>query len=430
MTSFLGAPVAVRGHVFGNIYLCDKVGGGEFTEDDEVFVVNLASVASLAIENARLHARVAELATLEDRERIARDLHDTVIQRLFAVGLSLQATQRLVDDAVVSSRLLTAVDDLDTTVRDIRAAIFELQVAHRSGPSVRQQLLDLAAQSAPALGFDPVIRFDGPIDAAVDPSLAEDLLAVLREALTNIAKHAHATRAEVGCRGARPAVDARGDRRRGRIRPRARPRPRHRQPAHPRPAPRRGLRGRRDLAGHPLAGHHGAMGRADPLRRPLIDRAAGRRTDDSKSIGVVSGAFVRKGSNLVLRCDRMWPRAGGSSFGRSEAMLQEGVRGLGRSEKAERTHKGEIAMARIGGEIEQLGQLKTTFDRESRTVEELTRVIRGQLQTTVWEGPAAERFRSMWSGEFEVSLRKLQEALVEAGTEVSRRQTALLQAGS
>ncbi len=155
-------------------------------------------MASLAIENARLHARVAELATLEDRERIARDLHDTVIQRLFAVGLSLQATQRLVDDPVVSSRLVTAVDDLDTTVRDIRAAIFELQVAHRSGPSVRQQLLDLAAQSAPALGFDPVIRFDGPIDAAVDQSLAEDLLAVLREALANIAKHAHTTRAEIG----------------------------------------------------------------------------------------------------------------------------------------------------------------------------------------------------------------------------------------
>jgi uncharacterized protein YukE len=87
-------------------------------------------------------------------------------------------------------------------------------------------------------------------------------------------------------------------------------------------------------------------------------------------------------------------------------------------------------MARIGGEIEQLGQLKTTFDRESRTVEELSRVIRGQLQTTVWEGPAAERFRSAWSGEFEVVLRRLQEALVEAGAEVARRQTALLQAGS
>ena len=87
-------------------------------------------------------------------------------------------------------------------------------------------------------------------------------------------------------------------------------------------------------------------------------------------------------------------------------------------------------MARIGGELEQLAELKATFDRESQTVEELTRVIRGQLQTTVWEGPAADRFRSMWSGEFEVSLRKLQQALVDAGAEVSRRQTALMQAGS
>lgn len=87
-------------------------------------------------------------------------------------------------------------------------------------------------------------------------------------------------------------------------------------------------------------------------------------------------------------------------------------------------------MARIGGEIEQLGQLKSVFDRESRTVEDLTRVIRGQLQSTVWEGPAAERFRSMWTGEFESSLRRLQEALVDAGAEVARRQTALVQAGS
>ena len=87
-------------------------------------------------------------------------------------------------------------------------------------------------------------------------------------------------------------------------------------------------------------------------------------------------------------------------------------------------------MARIGGEIEQLAQLKATFDRESKTVEELTRVIRGQVQATAWEGPAAERFRSMWAGEFEPSLRKLGQALVDAGAEVSRRQTALLQAGS
>ena len=87
-------------------------------------------------------------------------------------------------------------------------------------------------------------------------------------------------------------------------------------------------------------------------------------------------------------------------------------------------------MARIGGEIEQLAQLKATFDRESKSVEELTRAIRGQLQGTAWEGPAAERFRTMWTSEYEVALRKVQQALVDAGAEVSRRQTALLQAGS
>ena len=87
-------------------------------------------------------------------------------------------------------------------------------------------------------------------------------------------------------------------------------------------------------------------------------------------------------------------------------------------------------MARIGGEIEQLGQLKTTFDRESRTVEELTRVIRGQLQTTVWEGPAADRFRQMWDAEFEPNLSKLRTALQDAALEVSRRREALQAAGS
>jgi GAF domain-containing protein len=126
MTSFLGVPIVVRGEVFGNLYLCDKVGGDVFTDVDQELAVGLASAAGIAIENARLHARVADFATLEDRERIARDLHDTVIQRMFAIGLGLQSTLRLVSDVDVRTRLLSAVDDLDTTVRDVRAAIFGL----------------------------------------------------------------------------------------------------------------------------------------------------------------------------------------------------------------------------------------------------------------------------------------------------------------
>jgi signal transduction histidine kinase len=197
MTSFLGVPIAVRGKVFGNLYLCDKAGSEVFTDIDEELAVGLASAAGIAIENARLHARVAEFATLEDRERIARDLHDTVIQRLFAVGLGLQATMRLVSDPAVTDRLTAAVDDLDRTVRDVRAAIFELHTSRLPGSSVRQQLIELVAEAARSLGFDPIVRFDGPIDTAVGESLADELFAVVREALTNVAKHARATTTEV-----------------------------------------------------------------------------------------------------------------------------------------------------------------------------------------------------------------------------------------
>lgn len=87
-------------------------------------------------------------------------------------------------------------------------------------------------------------------------------------------------------------------------------------------------------------------------------------------------------------------------------------------------------MARIGGEIEQLAQLKSTFDRESQVIEELTTTLRSQLQNTMWEGPAAERFRSQWSSEYESNLRKLQAALQQCGAEIARRRDALMQAGN
>jgi signal transduction histidine kinase len=197
MTSFLGVPIAVRGKVFGNLYLCDKHGGDVFTDVDEELAVGLASAAGIAIENARLHARVADLATLDDRERIARDLHDTVIQRMFAIGLGLQATLRFVSDPTAVTRITSAIDELDTTVRDVRAAIFELHTSRAPGRSVRQELFELCAESARGLGFEPVVRFDGPIDTAVQEAAADELFAVTREALTNVAKHARARTAEI-----------------------------------------------------------------------------------------------------------------------------------------------------------------------------------------------------------------------------------------
>lgn len=197
MRSFLGVPVWVRGDVFGNLYLTEKARGEVFTDVDEELVVGLAAAAGVAIENARLYEQVQEVTVLEDRERIARDLHDTVIQRLFATGLLLQGAQRLSDRPEVTERIAQAVDDLDVTVRHIRSVIFELQPLTTAGHSARRDLLAVAGEQARALGFDPVVSFDGPIDTVVDERLADDLVNVLREALSNVARHAKATRAEV-----------------------------------------------------------------------------------------------------------------------------------------------------------------------------------------------------------------------------------------
>jgi len=193
MTSFLGVPIRVRDHVFGNLYLCDKADGDVFTDIDEEMTVALAAAAGVAIENARLHARVADIALFEDRERIARELHDNVIQRLFATGLGLQSAMRLAGDTELATRMRRAVDDLDDTIRELRSAIFELHTARLAGRSVRQELLDICSQAARALGFEPMVRFDGPIDNSVDDVLADHLSAVLREALSNVARHAAAT---------------------------------------------------------------------------------------------------------------------------------------------------------------------------------------------------------------------------------------------
>ena len=197
MTSFLGVPVRVRDQVFGNLYLCDKQGGDVFTDVDEEMAVAIAAAAGIAIDNARLHARVADLALFEDRERIARELHDTVIQRLFATGLSLQGAVRIAEQPAVVDRLQQAVDDLDDTVRDVRSAIFELHTARVPGRSLRQELLSLAAEAARSLSFEPVVRFDGPIDSLTDDTVADHVVAVVREGLANVARHAQASTAEV-----------------------------------------------------------------------------------------------------------------------------------------------------------------------------------------------------------------------------------------
>jgi signal transduction histidine kinase len=196
MKSFLGVPVRIRDQVFGNLYLTNKTTAEVFTDIDEELVVALAVAAGVAIENARLHVRVQELALLEDRERIARDLHDTVIQRLFATGLRLQGAIRLVQRPEAIERISQAVDDLDLTVKHIRTAIFGLEASRRTAGALRQGVLSLTSEASGALGFEPQVLFSGPVDSVPD-HIATELLPVVREALANVARHAHATSVEV-----------------------------------------------------------------------------------------------------------------------------------------------------------------------------------------------------------------------------------------
>jgi signal transduction histidine kinase len=195
MRSFLGVPVKVRDQVFGNLYLCEKREAEEFTEEDEELVIALASAAGVAIENARLHERVQSLAVVEDRDRIARDLHDRVIQRLFATGMSLQATARFTDEPGVTARVQQSVEEIDETIREIRNTIFALGSSSRRG--VRIDILSVADDARRALGFVPRVHLEGPVETMVPDELAEHLLAVLREALSNVARHAAASRVDV-----------------------------------------------------------------------------------------------------------------------------------------------------------------------------------------------------------------------------------------
>jgi signal transduction histidine kinase len=198
MRSFLGVPVMVRGEVFGNLYLTDKRSAPAFSEEDEELLEGFATAAGIAIDNARLHANLSGLALLQERERIAMDLHDTVIQQLFAVGLSLQAMLRRVEDPALGARLETAVQDLDATIKQIRTTIFDLDTAAKdTGGDARGRILALVADVGGSLPASPRLVFDGPIDSVVDVALADELVVVLRESLSNVARHAQASRIDV-----------------------------------------------------------------------------------------------------------------------------------------------------------------------------------------------------------------------------------------
>jgi signal transduction histidine kinase len=193
----LVVPLLGLDHTRGVLALVRLRGRPAFSAEDEEMAAGFANQASIAIELAQARADQQRAALLDERERIAADLHDHVIQRLFATGLSLQALAATLGPGRATDRVLQNVRELDTTISQIRTAIFQLNQATEATPrNLRSRVLEVVAEVSPALGHEPAVRFSGLLDSVPD-AVGDDLLAVLREALTNIARHARASSTDV-----------------------------------------------------------------------------------------------------------------------------------------------------------------------------------------------------------------------------------------
>ncbi|HWH27379.1 MAG TPA: GAF domain-containing sensor histidine kinase [Mycobacteriales bacterium] len=179
----------------GVLVVAGPVGGEPVDPDCLPELQVFAAQASVALELAARRREAERLSVLEDRDRIARDLHDVVIQRLFATGMTLESAGRLIGQSApgAAARVRGAVDDLDATIREIRASIYALQTAPLEQPvTVRSRILELVDAAAEQLGFAPTLQISGLVDTGLTPEVAEQALAVLREALSNAARHAQA----------------------------------------------------------------------------------------------------------------------------------------------------------------------------------------------------------------------------------------------
>jgi signal transduction histidine kinase len=203
MTSLLGAPVMGRGTVFGNLYLTDKSGADTFDEEDERILVVLAAQAAVAVENARLSdeaeraaRELQRLQVLEERERIGKELHDGVIQSLFAVGMNLQGIATSSGDEDLARRLEAAVDDVDGAIRDLRNYIFGLRPGILADRQLDQAIKELAGEFGARSGVVTVVEVDADA-AALFASRAADVVQLVRESLSNVGRHAAATSCRV-----------------------------------------------------------------------------------------------------------------------------------------------------------------------------------------------------------------------------------------
>ena len=191
-------PLGAPGNVRGVLTVGRRHGSAPFPPGQTDVVASFAAQAGVALELAATRAEADQLSLYEDRDRIARDLHDLVIQRLYATGMSLEGTMPMITRPEVASRITNAVDAMDDTIKDIRATIFALQARDiASGPDLRGDIVVLVEEMTDMLGFAPSLRLGAGLGAQVGPDVTEQVLAALREALSNAARHASASQVDV-----------------------------------------------------------------------------------------------------------------------------------------------------------------------------------------------------------------------------------------
>jgi signal transduction histidine kinase len=199
MTSFLGVPIISRGELLGSLYLTDKQGADEFSTEDERLIEMLSAHAAVAIENARLYQQVRRLAVLEERERIGMDLHDGIIQSIYAVGLTLEYAALQLDEDLgeATEKLGAAIGGLNAIIKDIRNYILDLRPQKFRGTNLEQALRNLLQEFRANTLAEIRIEYDKSIDGTLDQELASVIFHIAQEALANAAKHAVATRLSV-----------------------------------------------------------------------------------------------------------------------------------------------------------------------------------------------------------------------------------------
>jgi signal transduction histidine kinase len=184
-------PLIVRGQAYGTLAVANRVGGQEFDAEDLALVQKFADQAAVAMEYSRAQREVRRLAVMEDRERIARELHDGVIQSLFAVGMGMQATAIMTRDPELQERLESAVEEVDRVIRDLRNYIFGLRPGILADRQLDQALRELAEDFREKTGVVAVVDIDATVAAEL-ASRAGDIVQFVREALSNVGRHAEA----------------------------------------------------------------------------------------------------------------------------------------------------------------------------------------------------------------------------------------------